>query len=48
MAQWQVGDETGFVDQVPYAERLADGWSPQASAGWLDLIAEEVAQSGQK
>ena len=29
-------------NNLPYAERLANGHSPQAPAGWTDLIAREM------
>ena len=30
-------------NSLPYAEPLANGHSPQAPAGWTDLIAREIA-----
>lgn len=39
---WKLGEEVGFIDQVPYAERLADGYSGQMSAGAIDLLLAEV------
>ena len=29
-------------NNLPYADRLANGWSPQADAGWVDLIAKQM------
>jgi hypothetical protein len=29
-------------NNLPYAERLANGWSTQAAAGWTDRIAREM------
>ena len=29
-------------NNLPYAERLAGGWSTRAPAGWTDLIAREM------
>ena len=29
-------------NNLPYAERLANGYSPKAPAGWTDLIAREM------
>jgi hypothetical protein len=43
MEGWQPGVPLTFADQVPYAERLANGYSPQASTGWVDVITEHVA-----
>lgn len=41
---WRPGLEIGFESNVPYARRLANGWSRQAAAGWIALlVAEEVA-----
>lgn len=42
MDTWQVGEEVGFVDNAPYAERIAEGWSDQAAAGWLDTITADA------
>lgn len=32
-----------FVNNLPYAESLAEGHSPQAPPGWLDAILEGVS-----
>ncbi len=45
MADWSPGQPIIFADQVPYAERLANGYSPQAAAGWVDVITETVASA---
>ena len=44
---YQVGQEKAgnvyhISNSLPYAERLAGGWSTQAPAGWTDLIAREM------
>ena len=31
-------------NNLPYADRLANGWSPQADAGWVELIAKNMQQ----
>ena len=31
-------------NNLPYAERLANGWSKQASAGWVELIAKQMQE----
>lgn len=36
------GNTYHIHNNLPYAARLADGWSPQADAGWVDLIAKEM------
>ena len=42
----QFGQNAFVVNSVPYAAALADGHSPQASAGWVDAIVNRrVAQS---
>lgn len=40
MAGFQLGDEVGLVNQVPYAQFLANGGSRQAEAGWVDVAVE--------
>jgi len=39
-------EEVGHVyhvhNNIVYAERLANGWSAQAKAGWIDLIAKKL------
>lgn len=45
LAARRPGEEAGFVDNVPYAQKLADGHSPQAPAGWVDRIETEVQRS---
>ena len=44
---YQVGQEKAgnvyhISNSLPYAERLAGGWSTQSPAGWTDLIAREM------
>lgn len=44
--RWRPGVELGFESNIPYATRLANGWSPQAAAGWIGiLVREEVAKA---
>lgn len=31
-----------ITNSVPYAQRLAEGWSQQAPAGWVELIAAGI------
>ena len=38
MENLEPGGKAGLVSNVEYAERLADGWSRQANAGWVDRI----------
>ena len=38
----RVGGVYHIHNNLPYAEPLANGHSPQASAGWTDLIAREM------
>lgn len=33
---------------APYGERLADGHSPQAPEGWVDVVVEELAALGKR
>lgn len=40
---WRPGQEIGVVSYVPYANRLADGWSSQQARGWIDLIIQNAA-----
>jgi len=44
LEEWTLGREVGFVDQVPYSEKLAHGYSPQAAEGWVEVITEEANQ----
>lgn len=39
LENFEAGSRAGLVSNVEYAERLADGWSRQANAGWVDRIA---------
>jgi hypothetical protein len=44
-SNWQTQTEefSGSVsNNLPYAERLAMGWSRQAPAGWIDSVAKDV------
>jgi hypothetical protein len=36
-------DKTYYItNSLPYAQRLAEGWSKQAPAGWVELIAAGI------
>lgn len=41
---YRLGQEAGFVDQVPYAERLADGWSEKMGPAAIDLLLAEISR----
>jgi len=44
-SNWQIEQQefSGSVsNNLPYAERLANGWSRQAPAGWIDATAKDV------
>lgn len=38
----KIGEDYYLYNNLPYAERLADGWSGQAPAGWVDVIAKRM------
>jgi|TARA_R100000482_G_scaffold113619_1_gene56282 hypothetical protein len=40
----QLGKSYHLHNNLPYAERLADGWSKEADAGWVELIAKNMTQ----
>ena len=40
----RAGNTYHIHNSLPYAEPLANGHSPQAPAGWTDLIAREITQ----
>lgn len=40
--QERIGNIYHIFNSLPYAERLANGWSTQAPAGWVDLIARQM------
>jgi hypothetical protein len=40
--QEKLGNVYSVHNNLPYAERLAQGWSGQASAGWVQGIAKDV------
>lgn len=40
----RAGNSYHIHNNLPYAEPLANGHSPQAPAGWTDLIAREITQ----
>lgn len=40
--QEKLGNYYSIHNNLPYAEPLANGYSPQASAGWIDLIGKEM------
>ena len=43
--QEKLGNYYSIHNNLPYAEPLANGHSPQADAGWIDLIAKEMQQT---
>jgi hypothetical protein len=40
--QEKVGNVYSVHNNLPYAERLANGWSPKAEPGWVQGIAKDV------
>ena len=40
--QEKLGNYYSIHNNLPYAEPLANGHSPQADAGWVDLISKEM------
>lgn len=42
--QEKVGNIYSVHNNLPYAERLAQGWSGQAPAGWVQGIAKDMQQ----
>jgi len=40
--QEKLGNYYSIHNNLPYAEPLANGHSPQANAGWVDLIGKEM------
>lgn len=40
--QEKLGNYYSIHNNLPYAEPLANGYSPQADAGWIDLISKEM------
>lgn len=40
--QEKLGNVYSIHNNLPYAERLANGWSKQASAGWVQGIAKDI------
>lgn len=40
----KLGNSYHLHNNLPYAERLADGWSKEADAGWVELIAKNMTQ----
>jgi hypothetical protein len=43
-SQEKVGNIYSVHNNLPYAERLAQGWSGQAPAGWVQGIAKDMQQ----
>lgn len=41
-SQEQVGNVYSVHNNLPYAEKLADGSSQQATPGWVDRVAKDV------
>lgn len=49
MANWLPGVPVGLVSNVPYANRLANGWSQKAPAGWVETeIAGAIASASRR
>lgn len=42
VGQEKLGNYYSIHNNLPYAEPLANGHSPQADAGWIDLIGKEM------
>ena len=42
VGQEKLGNYYSIHNNLPYAELLANGYSPQADAGWVDLIGKEM------
>ena len=40
--QEKLGNYYSIHNNLPYAERLANGYSPKADAGWVDLIGKQM------
>ena len=40
----RLGRSYHIHNNLPYAERLANGWSPKADAGWVELIAKNMQE----
>lgn len=43
-SQERVGNVYSVHNNLPYAERLAQGWSGQAPAGWVQGVAKDMQQ----
>lgn len=41
-SQERIGNVYSVHNNLPYAERLAQGWSQQAPAGWVQGIAKDI------
>ena len=46
--QERLGNVYSIHNNLPYAEPLAQGHSPQAPAGWVDLVAREMQANVQR
>jgi len=46
--QEKAGNVYHITNSLPYAERLANGHSTQAPAGWVDIIAAEMIAYGRQ
>jgi len=46
--QEKIGNVYHITNSLPYAERLANGHSTQAPAGWVDIIAAEMIAYGRQ
>ena len=38
----EIGNNYYLTNSLPYAQRLAEGWSQQAPSGWVELIAAGI------
>lgn len=44
LGRWQMGHTFNFVNNLPYAKRLEEGWSKQAPSGMVGLTSAEIPQ----
>jgi hypothetical protein len=45
LGQEKLGNVYSVHNNLPYAERLAQGWSNQAPSGWVQGVAKDVQQA---
>jgi hypothetical protein len=41
-SQEKLGNVYSVHNNLPYAERLAQGWSNQATSGWVQGVAKDI------